>query len=256
KVGFMNGKAHYNIKFGAQQEQTYCPWCYDGIKDYDELGIDCGGPSCPSCLRIERPAATYADLKCGDGECQEGNEYACPEECRNLNLTLLLILILIVLLSINIYMWGRAKKKGTLTRTKNIIYGVNSIIIGGLLLYVTINFVCVSPPQCELFMTVLALTGISLLLFLIIFRGVLIWQKTKTFYLYIGMPSETRQIMAEINSLMRKSYKNLEVGDIKAAKILYMSIEPLYETLEDKDKIMIIRKITELYNKIEKRGGR
>jgi len=26
----------------------YCPWCYDGKQDYDELGVDCGG-SCPDC---------------------------------------------------------------------------------------------------------------------------------------------------------------------------------------------------------------
>jgi len=26
----------------------YCPWCFDGIKDYDEEGVDCGG-SCAPC---------------------------------------------------------------------------------------------------------------------------------------------------------------------------------------------------------------
>ena len=27
----------------------YCGYCYNGVKDYDETGIDCGGSNCPSC---------------------------------------------------------------------------------------------------------------------------------------------------------------------------------------------------------------
>ena len=30
----------------------YCPYCYDGVKDYDEDGIDCSSSingSCPTC---------------------------------------------------------------------------------------------------------------------------------------------------------------------------------------------------------------
>ena len=27
----------------------YCGYCYNGVKDYDETGIDCGGPNCPQC---------------------------------------------------------------------------------------------------------------------------------------------------------------------------------------------------------------
>ena len=26
----------------------YCPWCYDGVRNYDETDVDCGG-SCGSC---------------------------------------------------------------------------------------------------------------------------------------------------------------------------------------------------------------
>jgi hypothetical protein len=29
----------------------YCPWCYDGLQNYDETGADCGG-SCPDCSEI------------------------------------------------------------------------------------------------------------------------------------------------------------------------------------------------------------
>lgn len=32
----------------------YCPWCYDGVKNYDETGIDCG-PSCRDCAEKELP---------------------------------------------------------------------------------------------------------------------------------------------------------------------------------------------------------
>jgi len=28
----------------------YCDYCFNGIKDYDETGVDCGGPSCPACV--------------------------------------------------------------------------------------------------------------------------------------------------------------------------------------------------------------
>jgi hypothetical protein len=28
----------------------YCGYCYDGIKNYDEEGVDCGGDSCPACV--------------------------------------------------------------------------------------------------------------------------------------------------------------------------------------------------------------
>ncbi|MFA5855718.1 MAG: hypothetical protein WC867_00015 [Candidatus Pacearchaeota archaeon] len=36
-----------NIQF-ALGDKLYCPYCYNGIKDYDEENIDCGG-SCPKC---------------------------------------------------------------------------------------------------------------------------------------------------------------------------------------------------------------
>jgi len=29
----------------------YCSYCYDGMKNYDEQGIDCGGPSCKKCVQ-------------------------------------------------------------------------------------------------------------------------------------------------------------------------------------------------------------
>jgi hypothetical protein len=38
-----------------KEDMEYCPWCYDGIQDYDEEGVDCGG-SCPPC---EKPLLTF-----------------------------------------------------------------------------------------------------------------------------------------------------------------------------------------------------
>jgi len=37
------------------EDLEYCPWCYDGAKDYDEKGVDCGG-SCRACTEAEMPA--------------------------------------------------------------------------------------------------------------------------------------------------------------------------------------------------------
>lgn len=37
------------------EDLEYCPWCYSGVKDYDEVGVDCGG-SCRSCFESEIPA--------------------------------------------------------------------------------------------------------------------------------------------------------------------------------------------------------
>ncbi len=42
-----NGKAA-NINFNVGGEGT-CAYCSDGIKNYDEEGVDCGGPNCVSC---------------------------------------------------------------------------------------------------------------------------------------------------------------------------------------------------------------
>ena len=39
------------------EKLEYCPWCYDGIKDYDEEGVDCGG-SCRDCTEVEVPVRT------------------------------------------------------------------------------------------------------------------------------------------------------------------------------------------------------
>lgn len=39
-----------DIGFFVSDFQGYCDYCYDNLKDYDEIGVDCGGPSCPACI--------------------------------------------------------------------------------------------------------------------------------------------------------------------------------------------------------------
>ncbi|HLF53676.1 MAG TPA: hypothetical protein VI544_00695 [Candidatus Nanoarchaeia archaeon] len=43
----------YGMNF-TLEDLEYCPWCYNGLKDYDETGVDCGG-NCRSCTDAETP---------------------------------------------------------------------------------------------------------------------------------------------------------------------------------------------------------
>ncbi|MBS3094429.1 hypothetical protein J4474_02080 [Candidatus Pacearchaeota archaeon] len=38
------------IYFTLGESGLYCDYCYDGVKNYDEENVDCGGPNCQSCL--------------------------------------------------------------------------------------------------------------------------------------------------------------------------------------------------------------
>jgi hypothetical protein len=38
-----------DISFLGDSEKGYCDYCFDGLQNYDELGVDCGGLSCPEC---------------------------------------------------------------------------------------------------------------------------------------------------------------------------------------------------------------
>ena len=38
-----------NINFDFQVDPVTCPTCNDGIKNGDELDVDCGGTYCPAC---------------------------------------------------------------------------------------------------------------------------------------------------------------------------------------------------------------
>jgi len=39
-----------DISFIMTEFTGYCDYCFDGFKDHDETGVDCGGPSCPECV--------------------------------------------------------------------------------------------------------------------------------------------------------------------------------------------------------------
>lgn len=39
-----------DLEFSIVNFDKYCDYCYDGVKNYDETGVDCGGPSCPECI--------------------------------------------------------------------------------------------------------------------------------------------------------------------------------------------------------------
>jgi hypothetical protein len=40
-----------DISFLVTEFTGYCDYCYNGIQDFDETGVDCGGPNCPECVK-------------------------------------------------------------------------------------------------------------------------------------------------------------------------------------------------------------
>jgi hypothetical protein len=49
-IGFKN-LTRIDISFPITQFVGYCDYCFDGIQNYGETGVDCGGENCPECLR-------------------------------------------------------------------------------------------------------------------------------------------------------------------------------------------------------------
>ena len=49
KIGFTEVNS-FDILFITGEFTGYCDYCYDGVQNYDEEGVDCGGPSCPACV--------------------------------------------------------------------------------------------------------------------------------------------------------------------------------------------------------------
>ncbi len=253
QVGFINEKIQFNFKVGKFRDFiSYCPWCYDNVKNYDEEGVDCG-PSCESCNRVEEPIK-ITDYKCGDKQCQEGNEYLCPEDCRNFKLTAPLITLLIISLIVNTNFWGYYKRKGRLDPGTSIMFGVNTAATAGALIYVVIQYLCVSPMECEYLTSLLALLTAIITLSIIIFKVPYFISslagRVQARREYSQVP-EKRQTLIEIDSLIRKTQKCIERGYVGAAESLYKSIDPLYGTLSDRQKRKVIEKIRKLHTKIE-----
>lgn len=51
KIGGLNGLNKIDISFLTEEFGDNCNYCFDGIKDYDETGVDCGGSSCGKCVQ-------------------------------------------------------------------------------------------------------------------------------------------------------------------------------------------------------------
>ncbi|MEK6904177.1 MAG: hypothetical protein AABW87_01140 [Nanoarchaeota archaeon] len=61
--------------FGEAQFSGGVSSCFNGIRDGDEGGVDCGGLLCGPC--------SFAGPVCGDNICDvEEDEYSCPSDCR------------------------------------------------------------------------------------------------------------------------------------------------------------------------------
>jgi hypothetical protein len=50
KIQDVQNISKINVRFSLINFTQYCDYCYNGIKDYDEEKIDCGGAHCPLCL--------------------------------------------------------------------------------------------------------------------------------------------------------------------------------------------------------------
>ncbi len=55
KTGILEFKniSRIDISFSESNSKKYCDYCFNNIKDYDETEVDCGGTSCPSCLKLK-----------------------------------------------------------------------------------------------------------------------------------------------------------------------------------------------------------
>ncbi len=54
-LNFKEGKKiSFKNSLNSIEDLNKCPWCYDGIKNYDETEVDCGGVGCPSCSFLEQ----------------------------------------------------------------------------------------------------------------------------------------------------------------------------------------------------------
>lgn len=52
-IGNFTRLTRIDISFISSEVGQFCDYCYDGKKNYDETGVDCGGPSCPACSEVK-----------------------------------------------------------------------------------------------------------------------------------------------------------------------------------------------------------
>ena len=90
--------------------------CNDRKKNGDEDGIDCGGSRCPVCR--DRGNVVEDESVCGDGECDSGEETDCPSDCEvvtdenGVDIFNLMFIIILILAVLGGGVWFYLKKKG------------------------------------------------------------------------------------------------------------------------------------------------
>jgi hypothetical protein len=82
KVGFVRGRPIYVFDVGYWSGSwEECPWCYDGVRDYDEEGVDCGGTGCKTCIKREDVAVSDVGMHCSEDICEEDSRYGIVRYC-------------------------------------------------------------------------------------------------------------------------------------------------------------------------------
>jgi hypothetical protein len=56
ELGMGETRLDIDLSLREVMGRDYCWYCYDGVRDYDETGIDCGG----SCLECSEISVTYS----------------------------------------------------------------------------------------------------------------------------------------------------------------------------------------------------
>ncbi|MBM3199890.1 hypothetical protein FJZ53_03045 [Candidatus Woesearchaeota archaeon] len=78
----VKNKPVYVINMDTKECDHNCPNCYNGVKDSDEEGVDCGGSCALNCQGVENiPRILFV---CGDSQCSTGEECFCAEDCGRL----------------------------------------------------------------------------------------------------------------------------------------------------------------------------
>lgn len=62
KENVLSGNKRADIGFVEEGFEDYCDYCYNGIRDHDETGIDCGG-KCQTCIKSEEKIISSNKLR-------------------------------------------------------------------------------------------------------------------------------------------------------------------------------------------------
>lgn len=240
-VGFLEGKAKYNINLKTSNSPDYCPWCYDEIKDYDEEEIDCGGPSCPSCNKASMPKP----FKCGDGICEQGESCVCKEDCKekkSSNITIILTGIFLIY-----FAWYIIRME-----QRNQMHIVGLLVVGAAIATQMIS-ACACETQCDNTKKGILGIGIIIMLVITIFKFERLYLNALYLYdriygKYIIKNEDGAKIM-EIRRLIRKSIEALDY-DENVAHVIYLCIDPLYKSLKPESRKEVAKSIKDLHTKI------